>query len=1302
MSRIIRLQRPLPAGPDAARVAYAPGRALHATAFAEQDRYLAARLAALGTNAGVLSGLEVSIDGGGPRFDAANPAAGAKRIVVLPGIGVGLDGRMLRLAGPLDAAWTDLAARAGALVDGLYLLLVRTTELETVRPPYPDAAARTEPDPLLDERRDSLAELALSTRLGDVPPAADAAAVALAFNTALGTLEPGRLAQAAGVGLPLAMLVVRGGRAVTVSGAAGRLVAAEAPLRTMLAAEMQEALLLAAPKRTDTAADIAALAARFRYLPAAGELPLALLRDPAETTAACPFFRPGIAVYLRAIRASQAAGMVAAAQSRPVIDLASDIADGVVLSLAIPDADWRPGLMDFPRPDPVLAADAHLAFARARQAQRAWRAAWLALYDGIRGAPGPVAQAFGLLLSPAAADGTPALSAPRDTLEGFVTAADRPADLASALVAAFPAAAAVDVPARLAALGYTQPDPEPGDPDPAAPADAVPVASDTVLLPLATEPAGSALPPASDFVSWVAAVSAPNAADPLLAPLRDAGVIEQGTAAEARAAAIAALNALPTASSAPPALLRLAMLQAFHAAFGALLRDRERHLTEHNRLIALQRLHFDMLSTSVSRLAGGVPPDGSGLQFVRLIPYLKLAQTAAAAAPQEALIAPAPALAATQGSRASFAMTGQSFLGAVRATTLSDRATTFAAFQTAAEPIVAARVSNFAPNFAASSVDGLQSSPVGAAALANTAFARPTLSDTGEIGLSGARAPRRGVASVALSPGLRLAPVRSSIGSLIGQDDVAPSVAAEAGTISQQLPFTFATALTASASHVIPGATLSLMAQRGHEALGTLKLAVTKRPPTLPDGQIPTPAGVTDTHFQETQAFASLLSYSRASLSDIRDAEDAAHTLEQDCTYLRDRMQSLDARITAAEADLAAARTALREAARRAASIGSDYVIVQRLVQEEADRVTTARAARAGILNAATGLFYVRVLHTVAARPLPPGRTLVADTASDLVPGCEADHPGPPAPIQPFLELLLETPLANWRPLRDLWWDLPDWTGIGRIAALRAARIGTWDYGRGFGAGAAAVDLAGIAAATRAVFEPVFRASFQPGNSLAETQRAALARFAHQDIFLLRGGRLRQEADALRGRFEAACGCLMETLSALAPSQRFAWAEAARAGSFAPLDIQAWPVAPGPARANEVAALGRVAALVRWMAGQLHDRSTDAAQTALANLVRACLLVAAHGDPGDAVTGTVTSAMPSFAVGEPVRVLLSRPPPIGTVLHVYDAQRALAGMVRIEDHDTLGTTARVVRRYGQGTLAGLTLGTAGASIARLE
>ena len=510
MGALIHLAAPAPAGKDAGRLYYGVGRSLTAADFAQQGRYTEARLLGLTTaTTGVIAGLGVSP----ARFDSPNGTTGLPSLTIGAGSGIGADGRVVRVTTPISIAWPDLVAavtNGGTLANGWYFLLVRTVEFDGLEGPPPDPSQRAVADPMLDIRQDSFVEVWLSTSIGALPALRTPAALALALNTLVGGLTPASMASAVGNGVPLALVLVLNGQAILLSQAAGRLPADRDGLNAMLLAQMREAFAMAL---TETGANPAlgtwqtTIRARFRFLPGAGELPVGMLLTPEAVTASCPFFPPGMAVYLQSIRASQAPHLLHEALGRSQLDLTGNTAEAVALALAIPDAAWTPDLLDIPRGDPVLAADTHLAYARARAAQVSLREDWIALYGGMTAVVAAQSQAIGFLMAsdtaaqnlsylltvpPPAGSTTPALTA-----AGLLTAADDAASplallpLVAAWIAALaatppPASLAIpsvpttDAPTaaqQIAALGYRVVDAEPAQADPTI-AGHVPVASD--------------------------------------------------------------------------------------------------------------------------------------------------------------------------------------------------------------------------------------------------------------------------------------------------------------------------------------------------------------------------------------------------------------------------------------------------------------------------------------------------------------------------------------------------------------------------------------------------------------------------------------------------------------------------------------------------------------------------------------------------------------------------------------------------------------------------------------------------------
>jgi len=1265
MSALIHLMPPVQAGPDTQRVFYSVGRTLSATDFAMQSRYVDARLLGLTpTYIGVISGLGVSP----ASYNNLSGGAQDQAFTIGSGKGLGRDGRLVHLSAPLAFTWSHLLKSCGASppADGVYFLVLRTEQVDGFEGPVPDAAS--EQDPLLDLRQDSFVELTLSAQLAPLPTPLTESGVDQALNILIHGLTPGALQASIGNGVPIALVLIGQSKLLLLSQAAGRVAATDHPSAALLLAQVREVFTAALNQLGASAgADAwAPIRQRLRYLPGACELPLVMLKAPASFAPSCPFLPTSLTVYLQAIPASQAQNLLADALGRPAVDLQTADGSAVTLSLAIPDSAWTPTLLDQPQADPILPADLHLTYAAARAAQIRCREDWIALYGGINAAEqtSPQALAFlngadaaaqilAYLLSSgklhaqdllAAADSLTTPPTFLAAVASWITTATNLAGLPAPLPAT-PTAAAIA--AQLANVGYAISDPEPGSfADSSQPAPVVP--SDTVLAPLIPY-----LPPHSQFADWLGEVTPPppiwdeasglgpwlppypNPA--LLPPLIQAGVYSASDDRATQAAAFDAWITVPNATdpdyndATTGALLQLAALQLYHAVLARVVRAHEYWLEGHGRLIALQRQHLDMMSTYVSAVAGGVPADGSGLSVTRTIPFFNLTPSTPTAAAPSA--------------------------GVNRFRSVQFRST-----QASVETAKPA-----------------------------TASAAPAAARSASATMAAAKSV---VATAKISDAILASPTISQVGTLFGsQSDVAKLVAADTGAVSQGPQFLYSPVQYGTAAHVTSGATLFQSASAGLQGLRGL---MNQSPiHIVPATALPTVTTSSTDPLFEAANYDGVIQTTRALLADITLVENNAIRIEADYLKLRDRVQAMATLASQWTAAVANARDTLRMAQTAAATAAGNYAAAQSLVAEETARVTALAAARAQAIGQATGLFMVRQLQTPIARRPFGAVTLVADTPQDLAPACAADHPGPPASLTPFLDLLLETGLNDWRALQGGWIDLPDNAGLQRLLGLRTARLASFNPSTDFGSGAAAADLARLATSGRGAIDPLLHASFSLGASLALNQQTAFRVFSLPDLMTLQANALRAKAEALRSRMEDATGCLSAILTSLPPSARFTWASAARAGSFAALDFQQWPLPSGPTDATNTA-IRQLAALVGWMASQLVDGASAAAQTALGNLVSAAVIASAYGDPDEAVNGTVISAGGAPRQGWPIRVILNRPPPIGTLLNLFDANRTIIGTVKVQDHDSFGSSATIVALFAPvGAVTNLTVASQG-------
>jgi hypothetical protein len=1386
MSALIHLMAPVASGPDAKRVFYSVGRTLSQIDFEMQSRYVDARLLGLTpANVGVISGLGVS------PASYSNLAAAAQNPLLTIGAGVGLggDGRLVRLSAPLAFNWSDLIKTFGTSppADGVYLLMLQTEVVDGFEGPTPDAAS--EEDPLLDVRQDSFVELTLSASLGALPPSPlTESGVDQALNISIYRLTPSDLQKAIGNGVPIALALVSGTKLLLLSQAAGRVAAVDQQLAALLLAQVRDVLAAAQIElgAAATADSWAPINQRLRYLPGACELPLAMLKAPSSFAPTCPFLPTNLTVFLQAIPSSQAQNWLAGALGRPAIDLQTADGSAVTLSLAIPDAAWTPTLLDEPYADPILPADLHLAYAAARAAEIQHREDWISLYGGMAAAEQASPQAFAFLngADAAAANlayllGIGALQA-KDLLAAADSLSNPPAFLSTvaswiAMLANAPslaqqsAATAASVTGALyqalAPLGLL------------TPANIAtfqaPLTADLARWPQAQSIALALLPafaPASSLTGLAllpifapqASLAAVQASQPGLTPSGAALVNNIATAA---AAAVVALGAGAANAAAVQAVGAKAAISVFTAArpdqvpaaptpaavaatlanLGYPINDPEPAsfavTTQPAPLVASDSvltpltpylpplsLFNDWTAEVAFAIQNGtqgantpaptLPPGLPTTPNTALLPPLIRAgvfsasddaATQAAAFANWILIPNAndPAYNdATPGALLQLAalqfyyavlgrvvraheywLEGHGRLIALQRQHLDMMST----YVSAVAGGVAADgsglgVTRLIPFFnltpsAPTPVETLQAVAEPQQAVIHPRLVgirnNPTLAGATKLAALGeaGKSANSVVESAQIGDTFLAGPKISQVGTLFGnQSDIAKVVAGDTSALSQGPQFSFSSVQYGTAAHITSGATLFQSATAGLQGLrqlmgqGPIQIVPTTALPIVTD------------RTSEAANYDAVIQTTRALLGDITLVENNAIRVEAAYLLLRDRVQAMQTQASQWTAAVAAARDPLRAAQAAAATAAGNYAAAQSLVAQETARVVALTVARAQVIGSATGLFMVRQLQTPIARRLFGAVTLVADTPQDVAPACAANHPGPPASLTPFLDLLLETTLGDWSALRGGWTNLPDDAGLRRLVGLRSARLTNFNPSTDFGAGAAAADLAGIAASGRGAIDPALNASFSFGASLALNQQAAFKLFSLPDLITLPANPLRANAEALRARMDDATGCLYAILTSLPPSARFAWASAARAGTFAALDFQQWPLPSGPTDATNTA-IRQLAALVGWMASQLVDGASAAARTSLGNLVSAAVIASAYGDPDEAVTGAVVSAGGAPRQGWPIRVTLNRPPPIGTVLNLFDVNRNIVGTVKVQDHDSFGSSATVVSLF---------------------
>jgi hypothetical protein len=430
-------------------------------------------------------------------------------------------------------------------------------------------------------------------------------------------------------------------------------------------------------------------------------------------------------------------------------------------------------------------------------------------------------------------------------------------------------------------------------------------------------------------------------------------------------------------------------------------------------------------------------------------------------------------------------------------------------------------------------------------------------------------------------------------------------------------------------------------------------------------------------------AHSALFALSRVVIDDIRVVE----TLYQLLLGLRRNQQKALADL---QADLdeiddalpaAVARLDLRE--RQRVEELDDYAVAQQVLAEHWRSVEAAWVERARVINSHQGLYYVKVRETPLGRTLPDPLDLRYTSADDLVPGCGPRDTPLSDELLPFMDAVLDIPVADWAVLNGLAHLLPGPQRLAPMVSLRQQRLALRPT-------QSANTLAGLTGKTAPALGRLVQHNLllagelaqRPFNaaSLLDLQRQGHAILALEDLLASPVPLLREPARALHQRLDGAAGCLLARIRAVTPSLRLAWAEAAEADTLAVDTPERWP---GLAQAEQADFNGvrTLVELVAWWFRQLDADAAGASRTALRNLIRACMLLAAGDDPGQLLQGRIAVLPARLSVGETLRLQLNRVPPPGALLQLTDDHQRVVGELRVHDHDVQGTVARFTRVF---------------------
>lgn len=1185
----ILLTQPIPGPRELDRLNLFAGRHLGEDELERRQAYADRRLAPLmaALPPGIVQGLEVRTGAGDSPGDT---------VTVSPGLAMAGQGQSLGLYYPLRMHWhtliEDYLRRTGAASAGgvFYLTLERKSRYVDSDPEV-DPCQRAAFDPTRDARRLVVGTLSLK-RLAI--PAESAASRERIENWVAANRVDTDFLRGLGHAVPLGLLAISSTgaegepaaryRVDWLSQAAGRYLAQPHSGYQVLLRQVREAferVLLAAGSSEDPPLDYLEEHLRLDFLPAAGDLPLALLRDTASRSPSVGWLPGHLAVDMVVVPQSSVRELIARHLPRRALDLRQSSAARLRLLLAVEQRDYRPDLLDYPETDPQLARDIYRYYMRAHDSWRDWKAQFNKLYFPLERDSLDPATLAALDLP----DAVNPPQGPRAFVEQLIDQSRRDEDGNVAEQLEYP---------------YSE-----GPPD---------------------------LP--AFYRHWEQQP-------------------EHGTAA-------------PPEPEEDGLVIRYAIAEHKLEALDNQIRSLRARLEKTRDYLLLQRQQLDNQTVSLSALAGGVAGDGSGLQVARWLPFTQMTRGDSEQLTQRVMAMSTPS--DTEDSQATDATTGEPL--------------TNISLNGMGDSLEQATFSRSKINIAAQSSQSLWST---AKAL------QPTQTESDK--------------NLVFSSTLRKTPTNFS-NIQFNMNNRRLDRIAQAPKQALTLPafetkeFRFGTL-----EHVQPEIQEYKKAWRGMAELdttlrGLFDLAEAK---TIEKrfGRYPLPKSydqIEDDLKDEEEAplekeqlspilYEALFDMGKVLTQRIAQMESRYGRIEAALEgKLRARV-NMEASMDKLLAQIRAATDELTGLDKRRVEFLGDYGVSQRLLDEDWLAVHERYLERKRILtNRVTGLHYVLVRQTPVSLPLADPLALRYARPGDPVPGCDWDEEAElPEPLQAFFDTLLEVGLDDWRALRPLRPRIPQGPRLGYLEQLRTQRLEA-KLNRHFAvdnsarAGHQALSLAGLQRQGRATLQQMSRQvlSITANTSLQQQQRQAARVISLEDLLSAGGGRLQRAAQQLHNRLEQATQCILEHLEQLPPSLRLQWAQLAEDDRLRVNSVAHWP---GLERAErrDFNTTRTLQELVAWWFRQLHDQPSADARSAARNMVRACLVQAALGDPAETLKGEVSVPPRRLVPGELLSVNLNRRPRLNETLQLLDRQQRPVAWLQVDDHDQGGTRARIAR-----------------------
>ena len=360
-----------------------------------------------------------------------------------------------------------------------------------------------------------------------------------------------------------------------------------------------------------------------------------------------------------------------------------------------------------------------------------------------------------------------------------------------------------------------------------------------------------------------------------------------------------------------------------------------------------------------------------------------------------------------------------------------------------------------------------------------------------------------------------------------------------------------------------------------------------------------------------------------------------------------------------------------------------DYQVARLLVAENWADVEKSYAERARILNNHKGLFYARVRETpINLRPVNP-LPLRHGSLDDLVPGYPLEDVDLPEDLQIFMEAVLDIPMSDWVSLHNHYTLLPTRPQLQRMLGVRQARLG-YRINQNHQADnkMISVKLGRLRNQNQMLMSDMLHKVFIPSPSIVEYQRNATQLLSLEDLLNGPPHRLRGLAETQRNKLDQATHSLLKELRKISPSIRLQWAEAAELDTLNVKQPTQWP-GIGQAEAKDLNGIRTLVELIQWWWRQLTTNASSTSHSAVRNLIRATLMLAAADDPDQILHGNLATVPGRFVVGEALRLNLNKEALPGTLLQMVDPANVLIGTLRIDDFDDKGAVATLTQLIAQ-------------------